>query len=57
MTGGRPALAIRQAVRSEMGRRGPGSVRQPSAKPANQGRRLPRLPRSLATVSAIQSAR
>jgi len=46
-----------QAVRSEMGRRGPGSVRQPSAKPANQGRRLRRWPRSRATVSAIQSAR
>ena len=57
ITGGRPARAIRQAVRREMGRRGPGSIRQPSAKPANQGRRLPRRPRSLAAVSAIQSAR
>jgi hypothetical protein len=57
ITGGRPARAIRQAVRREMGRREPGSMRQPSAKPANQGRRLSRWPRSLATVSIIQSAR
>ena len=57
MTGGRPALVIRQAVRSEMGRRGPGSVRQPSAKPANQGFSGPSWPRDLTTVSAIQSAR
>ena len=57
ITGGRPALVIRQAVRSEIGRRGPGSMRQPSAKPRNQGFSGPSRPRDRATVSAVQSAR
>lgn len=56
MMGGRPARVIRQAVRSEIGRRPPASARQPEAKPANHGRSLAGE-RSLATVSAIQSAR
>ena len=37
-TGGRPAWVIRQAVRSDIRRRPPASIRQPSANPASQAR-------------------
>src|SRR5262245_1204141 len=56
MTGGRPALVIRQAVRGEIGWRRPGSSRHPSPNPANHARRASR-DRSRRTVIITQSAR
>jgi len=53
---GRPARVIRQTVRTDIGCRGPGSIRQPSAKPDSQALRAP-ADRSRAAVIAIQSSR
>jgi hypothetical protein len=38
ITGGRPARVIRQAVRADIGRRQPGSIRHPCLNPATQAR-------------------
>ena len=54
--GGRPARVIRHAVRADIGRRQPGSIRQPSANPDSQARNAA-SERSRTTVSVNQSSR